>query len=121
MVPRPKFQAGSNPVSIIAGNLDLAHSQKILSFLGPTRIADNVIKEIFIRNQLAYTIWSDTHLRHCPCCTNSWFEEIVGADSLMYQHIYNENDIHSKGKGTRNIKEHIYDSEDWDHNIGENW
>ena len=92
MVPHPKFRAGSNPVSIIAGNLDLAHRQKILNFLGPARIIDDFLKELFIRSQLNYTIWSDIHLRHCPCCTNSWFEEIVGADSLMYQHIYNEED-----------------------------
>jgi hypothetical protein len=92
MVPRPKFQAGCNPVSIIAGNLDLAHRQKILSFMGPMRISEDVIKEILVRHQLAYTTWSDAHLTHCPCCTNSWFEEIVGADSLLYQHIYDEGD-----------------------------
>lgn len=97
-----KYQAGSNPVSIIAGNLDPAQRQKILSFVGPATNANEVVKEIFIRHQLAYTIWSDAHLTHCPCCSNSWFEEIVGADSLLYQHIYDE--------GADDIPEEL---EDW--------
>ena len=88
----PKFQSGCNPVSIIAGNLDPAHRHKILSFIGPQSISEDAQKEVFIRQQLAYTVWSDAHLTHCQCCGNSWFEEIVGADTLMYQHIYEEGD-----------------------------